>query len=97
MKILATTLPKDDEKVLEAERFSEKDVYAMQLKFKYETRRQSTKTELRSCNNVLAITKVANIAISFSSFLPFLYRYPINLIIYEATCTNLTVYACYSY
>ncbi|XP_020867764.1 uncharacterized protein LOC9326663 isoform X2 [Arabidopsis lyrata subsp. lyrata] len=58
MKILATTLPKDDEKVLEAERFSEKDVYAMQLKFKYETRRQSTKTELRSCNNVLAITKL---------------------------------------
>lgn len=74
MKKLAKTLPEDDVNVLDAEKFYKKDVFLMQRKFKIETKRQSTKTELRSCNNILAITKVANIAISFSSFLTFLSR-----------------------
>jgi len=80
LKKLDTTLAKDDKKVLEAEKYEKNNDWLMKMKFRYETKRQNTKTEFRSCNNILAIRKVANIAIPFSSFLPFLSRYPVNLI-----------------
>ncbi|XP_010477701.1 PREDICTED: uncharacterized protein LOC104756754 isoform X3 [Camelina sativa] len=58
MKILAKTLSQDDIDVLDAEKKVGRHIIVMETKFRAEAKRQSTKTEIRSCINILAIRKL---------------------------------------